>query len=74
MKWSLGNGKKSFFFFFLYQSVYVRKVDEMMGINAWSMMDEMISTTDKNTPGYKHLIQALHAQSRGGSIDALLEP
>lgn len=35
------------------------------------MMDEIISTTGKNTPG--HLIQALHAQSRGGSMDTLLE-
>ena len=38
------------------------------------MMDEIISTTEKNTPGYKHLIQALHAQSCGGSMVTLSEP
>lgn len=38
------------------------------------MMDEIISTAEKNTPGYNHLIQALHVQSCEGSMDTLLEP
>lgn len=28
----------------------MRKVDEMMGVNALSMMDEIISTTEKKYP------------------------
>lgn len=38
------------------------------------MMDEIISTTEKNTPGYKHLIQALQAESCGGSMDTFRDP
>lgn len=37
------------------------------------MMDEIISTAEKNIPGCKRLIQALHKQSHGGSMDTLLE-
>lgn len=33
------------------------------------MMDEIISTTEKNTPEYRHLIQALQAELCGGSTD-----